>query len=427
MDTLLHWWPLLKVGIVFASMLTAIRYKKGLGPSILAGSLLMTLLSWQGPHLWASYAIHGLAQEKTVFLALLVGLIMVLSETMETTGQSERLMAAVRGWLVRPRLRLIFFPALIGLLPMPGGAVFSAPMLDNIARGMDIPRERLVNINYWFRHVWELGWPLYPGILLASTLADVPISVLVIHLCPGIAVCIGLGWIFLLRPGRLALGAEIANHAEKGSPRTILREGAPLGIAIIGSLTLEGLISALPGVPYELGVVVALVVAVVVASRQNGRPLLETFRVLFARHTLKMLFIILAIFVFKEVLSRAGVVSELAQLAGGVGAVIGAAVILPFLTAFVSGITIAFVGASFPLFLGMLDQMGMQHQTMAYVVLGMFTGFAGIMISPLHACFVLSCEYFKADVRRAWSELIGPSACLAGAGILYYIAILGFL
>ncbi len=28
-------------------------------------------------------------------------------------------------------------------------------------------------VNYWFRHIWEYSWPLYPGIILASKLSGI--------------------------------------------------------------------------------------------------------------------------------------------------------------------------------------------------------------------------------------------------------------
>ena len=54
-------------------------------------------------------------------------------------------------------------------------------------------------VNYWFRHVWETAWPLYPGIILTVALADIPISTLISKTWPGTVAMFFFGWLFLLR------------------------------------------------------------------------------------------------------------------------------------------------------------------------------------------------------------------------------------
>ena len=46
----------------------------------------------------------------------------------------------------------IFFPALIGLLPMPGGAIFSAPMVKSMGEEMEM------KVNEWKRW-WKQTFP----------------------------------------------------------------------------------------------------------------------------------------------------------------------------------------------------------------------------------------------------------------------------
>ena len=87
---------------------------------------------------------------------------------MELAGQMQRLLENFRGLITNIRINLIIFPALIGLLPMPGGAIFSAPMVKDLGRKSGFSGDKLSFVNYWFRHIWEYCWPLYPGVLLAT-------------------------------------------------------------------------------------------------------------------------------------------------------------------------------------------------------------------------------------------------------------------
>ncbi len=424
MDWVIRFLPLIKLAGVFAVMLTAIRLRLGLWLSILLGSLLLALAFGMAPLAWIQVGAAGAVQEKSLLLAGVVGLIMALSDLMEMSGQGERMMAALRGYLNAPRLRLVFFPALIGLLPMPGGAVFSAPMVRSASSDMDVEEADRAVINYWFRHVWEMCWPLYPGILLAAALMRVPVAELLAWLWPGTVAAILLGWFFLLRPLKLQGEARPDIPVPGRRHGRAVVESLPILTAIAGSLLLEWAVGRLfPDLPMELGVLAGLLAAVAVCAVQNRVSPGRMLGLLGRKHLYSMLLIILAIFVFKETLMAAGAVQELAGLAGGEAALLAAAVLLPLLTGLVAGITIAFVGASFPLLIGMLEQLGMTGQLMPYATLAMFSGFSGVMASPMHACFLLSCQYFKVELGPCWRRVLWPAGFFALFGAVYSVAL----
>ena len=416
--------PLLKILLVFAAMLTGIRLKLGLGLSILAGSLLLAVVFGMGPLPWLVTAGSALIQKQTFYLGAIVALILVLSSIMDASGQADRFMNSLKGFLRRPRLALVFFPALIGLLPMPGGAVFSAPMVARFADRLNLSGEDKVLLNYWFRHVWELAWPLYPGVILASSLAGVPIGTVVLYCLPAPVVCILLGWFFVLRSTGLkeASRTRMNDLEGEGDLPGAMRHGLPLLISIVGAIGLEGLLAtALPGIDFELGVTAALAAGALCAAIQGRLPPADLARIVFRRHVASMLFVIAAIFVFKEVLTGAGVVEGLANMAGGNLALVASAVLLPFLVGWVSGITIAFVGSALPLMLALLGPMGLESQLMAWLVLFMLSGFTGVMASPMHLCFILTCRYFETDLGRAWRRLLPPSALLLAFAAGYFL------
>ena len=417
--------PFVKVLGAFVLILLGIRCKLGLGLSILSGGVAMGFLFYLGPMSLLRVAAVALTREKFLFLAAIVGLILFLSDALERSGQSRRLMDALSGYLTSPRLRLVFFPALIGLLPMPGGAVFSAPMVKAVSAQMSLKNEDRTVINYWFRHVWELAWPLYPGIILTVALADIPIVSFISRTWPGVIAMFALGWIFFLRPGVLA-SADLGGAGASAAPRSVkvaVKEGVPLLVAIVGAVGLEAGISAwAPAVPFEWGVIAALLTAVVCIMGQNRLGAAFLFDVLTKKSLRTMLFVIAAIFIFKDIMQAAGVVDAMALSAGDGIALFAASVFLPFLVGMVSGINVAFVGATFPLLLGLLDSLNMRELMIPYLVLASFAGFTGVMISPIHICFILTCEFFAIDLARAWRRLVAPCCCFALiGGILFWI------
>jgi len=414
--------PFIKVLVSFGLMLVGIRNKLGIAFSILAGGLIMGLFFGLSVSELFFTSNKALVQEKFLLLVGIVGLILVLSDALEKSGQSVRLMEALSGYLVQPRLRLIFFPALIGLLPMPGGAVFSAPMLKAVSSDMTLGNEDKVVINYWFRHVWEMAWPLYPGIILTVALADIPVTAFIARSWPGVVAMFAIGWFFFLRAGVLDPGSRIDQPVtDRAGYRQVIKEGLPLVIAIVGAVGLETLISAMGShIPFEWGVIIALVGAIICIMAQNRLGISFLLAVLRKKSLWMMLMVIGAIFIFKDVMQAAGIVEAMASKAGGGVALFAAAVFLPFLVGAVAGINVAFVGATFPLLIGLLNSLGMEEQMVPYLILASFAGFSGVMVSPIHICFVLTCNYFETDLVRTWRRLVAPSACFGVTGVLLF-------
>lgn len=414
--------PFLKVIAAFVLMLVGMRLRLNLALSILLGGIVMGLFFGMLPHAIATTGLAALVQEKFLFLAAIVGLIMVLSDGLERSGQSRRLMEALSGYLTSPRLRLVFFPALIGLLPMPGGAIFSAPMVKTMGQDLALPAEDQALINYWFRHVWETAWPLYPGIILTVALAEIPIGTFIAKTWPGVVTMLLVGWFFYLRRLRFpAKGEATGSITNRATPRVVAREGLPLLIAIVGAVGCETLLARLaPSVPFEWGVIAALLAAVVALMLGNRLGWAFLRQVLGKKSLWQMMLVVAAIFVFKDIMEAAGIVEQMAAAAGGGVALFAAAVFLPFLVGMVAGINVAFVGATFPLLLGLLQNLGLAQQMIPYLVLATFAGFTGVMISPIHICFVLTCNYFSTSIARAWRRIVAPCCCFLAVGAGYF-------
>jgi len=59
--------------------------------------------------------------------------------------------------------------------------------------------------------------------------------------------------------------------------------------------------------------------------------------------------------------------------------------------------------------------MGAPTPSPPLVALAFAAGFAGVILSPLHLCYVLTCEYFRADIARVYHRLFLPSALVMRA------------
>ncbi len=412
---------LLRVAIVFVLILIAIHKKLSLGNAFLLGAIALGVLFEESPWTIAVSIAGSLLDPKTASLALIVCLIFILSNSMEKAGQMQRLLTSFRGLVLSPRLNLTIFPALIGLLPMPGGAAFSAPMVKELAAQSKLSGGQQSFVNYWFRHIWEYWWPLYPGVLMTVVLADINLSVFVLSMAP-------------LTLTAILLGQSAIKVIEKSPPLEaqirrppmipFLIELMPVLIVIVPGLSSGWLLSRrFPGyaMAKETGLIICLVVAILWIWRKNNYSGRQIREVLLNKHLLMMFYMVLAIFIFKGILTDSQAIdaisNDLVILKIPLLIIIA---LLPFMVGLVAGIAIAFVGGTFPILIPMINSMGETQYMLAYMMLAMVCGFAGVLLSPLHLCLVLSNEYFQTGLSSVYRYLWLPCLALVLSAFGYF-------
>ena len=420
-----------RIFLVFGLILAGIRFKLSLGHAFMIGALILGV--GFGMPLAAILAAAGkaLADPKTLSLSIVVSLILVLSHSLEASGQMARLLDRFQGLIASPRLNIVIFPALIGLLPMPGGAIFSAPMVKSIGRKSGLSSAQLSFINYWFRHLWEYCWPLYPGVLLATALARLDLWGFVLTLCPLTAVAAMAGYLPLRRmmPAGDRTPAQVAGGYARFWP--FVKELTPVLIAIGPGLVLGNVLGGVltgPGaaVAKELGLIAALMAAIGWVWHVNRIALPDRRRLVVRKDLLAMVYMVAAILVFKGVLLDSRAVDAIsAELMRWQVPLLAITVLLPCIVGFIVGITIAFVGATFPILISLIQAYGVADQTLAYLMLAMTGGFIGVLLSPLHLCLLLSNSYFGTSLVPVYRFLWRPCAVLVAAGLAYFFLLAG--
>jgi hypothetical protein len=451
---------IVRILIAFLVILFAIKKKWSLGSAFLMGAVLLGLLFRMAPPAILGSLAHSLTDAKTVSLGIIVSMILVLSHSMEKAGQMQRLLDRFQGLVVRPRVNLVIFPALIGLLPMPGGAIFSAPMVKTLGRNLNMPGSLLSYINYWFRHIWEYWWPLYPGVLLTTTLADIDLWTFVIYLLPlsSVALVVGYWPLQSLAPSPRGVpgqgesapdergGSETCKAATfsgvapgcrrgepGGSPETgrppllpILWELIPIGIVIGLGLGLGAAWSPLMAawriaIGKELGLITALLVAIGWVWHVNGLSYGERRRILLQRELLHMFAMVAAILMFKGMLEDSHAVNLVSdELLRWRVPLISITMILPFLVGGIVGLTVGFVGTTFPILISLVHAFGQGGHLLPYMMLGLLCGFLGVLLSPLHLCLLLSNAYFQTSILAVYRHLWAPCLFLLLAGCVYF-------
>jgi len=408
-----------KLGLVLLTVVFLMRARVPMGASLLAGSGLLALFFSMPLGGFFRALGAGLSSDETVFFLIVVAGILVFSGALNSTGQIKRIIESFKAMMGESRLALVAFPALIGLLPMPGGAIFSAPMVEAATENFDIDPARSTIANYWFRHIWEFWLPLYPGVILALTLTRVPTGRFILMQLPMTLWAVATGYVAILH--RIRLGRQRQRNWSRSNIARFVRELTPILIVVgavafldpIGEraariLRTESLL--VRRMPLLLGL--ALAAGWLFAWR--GLAWGDFARLFLKKSLFDMVFLAAGTLMFKSVLERCGAVEALREeftvwnipLAALVG-------LLPFVAGLVVGLAIGFVGASFPFVIAVLSVIP-QTERLPYYFLAYGCGFAGMMLSPVHLCLLLTNQYFQSRLPRVYAYLL-PLGLLSAA------------
>ena len=128
---------LLKLTLVFAGIVLLLSRKWNLGLVLLLASAATGLLfAHPIPEIVRDVFLTAV-DLLTLRIALAVVMIMVLGELLRQTAGLKGMVEALQALVPNGRIVIAALPALVGFLPMVGGAMFSAPMVDEVGdRGL---------------------------------------------------------------------------------------------------------------------------------------------------------------------------------------------------------------------------------------------------------------------------------------------------
>ncbi len=381
-------------------LLIVSRKNLALGMAIAAVVLALFTLSPDG----FGRALLAVASDPSVWLlALVVGTIPMIGGLLERSGEMDRLVSNLRIGL---RPFLVLAPALIGMLPMPGGTLFSAPLIERGAG--HAPADDKAAVNIWFRHTLLPIYPLGASLITAAKIAGYQVYGVIPAMMPVFALSLLLGYVFLLRrvDGRLA----------RSGPFSLIGLLVPLLVILIAPL-IDLILKNVAVLPYPeigtaAGVLTSLTLAVFI-----GRPAWKDVReIAGAMKPWKFAAIILAMFAFLEVFQASGLPERIAAMT--LPPVV-LCVVIGFVLGLITGRIQAPIAIVVPIYLSTYGELS----TAAFAVT-FYAVFLGFILTPIHPCVSVSLEFFKTSITSYWWRLAAPAgigltaALLAGLFVL---------
>jgi len=444
---------LAKILVIFALIVIAASKHVHLGLAAAVGGILIAL--WQGMNTEGivNAALMELTNPDLILLVLLLAAIMTFSEAMKISGAMNVFSNTVAKAMPSRRIALGVVPLLIGTLPMPGGAIISAPLVgalnDDDARGP----EALSAVNYWFRHILELAWPLFPAFILTSGLTKLPTLTLIgLNIYAPIVLLI-LGFLFVLPKSRNnsegahgsadaipslpnaiplsmatpsscgrasadSLSGNSISIGEKPSIAEVLHGIAPLGLVLGTYIVIDVIWEALTkniSLSADVKVLLSRYVPIYIGLLIGSWYLIKAsggawiFKHSLTNSTIDLIAVVIGIRVFSALMTSANLSNEVSlELANaGIPALVVIAV-LPFISGIVTGVGMGYVGLSMPIVLALIASSGIPLK--AGVMIANAFGYTGMMLSPLHVCMVVTAQHFKSSLIKVILKCALPLA-----------------
>jgi len=395
---------LIGVIIAFAIIVILIRLKFNFGLSLMLGSLIMGIFSLQTielieiPKAFIEASIYSFKEgqivTETIELALLLTLIFVLARCMQETGAITKLIDSLRTFFSRGGI-LGAIPAVYGLMPVPGGALFSAPLIEKEGEKYRLDKNQKNFLNVWFRHIWFPIYPISSAMILicSEKFSNINIYTLIVANVPAFVASIVIGGIFLKYFVRKT--TKVTSPPEKNYNGLIYLLPPTVPLVFYAALYFVGF----PRVrSFLIGVLFSILLLYYLIKMDRKKYV----NIIKKSLSWNLALAIFGIMIFREMflVSEANIL--IANIMSGLALIM--IILIPLILGLLTGYNLGAVALSYPLVQPFFEFTGISLIGITSIIF--ISSLAGYLISPIHLCNVLSSNYLKTDTTRMYKMYI---------------------
>lgn len=343
-----------------------------------------------------------LTSGKTLKLFVIIVMVIYVAAVQKAKKMFDRLVSSLNSIIKDSRIVAMVAPAIVGFLPMPGGALMSAPLVDISTKNMKLTPEFKTFLNFWFRHIWEYVWPVYAALLFFETLSHITLKTIILYQAPFTILNIVTGLIvsfYYFKKHNIKRENPKNTTSFSHTMRDLFEGVWPILLVI--------LLFFIISIPLYISLILVAVILTIVKQLS----LKEISNTLFSKSMGNIILLIISVLIFKEMIRVSNAFAMLDNMEVSVGMVVGFSFLVSFSMGFLTGVNTAFIVISYPILLPLIQNLPADH----FVVMSVYVyviGFAGILLSPLHFCLVLTNEYFKSSLYHVYRYLAPPGIVL---------------
>jgi integral membrane protein (TIGR00529 family) len=413
--------PLTAVVISFCFLGVMLYKRVNLGITLNTTAIFLALLSldwWSVPNI-AYKTIDPLKEEGLLAISVILATfgIMWLIQLYKETGEIAKLSESLSRIVKNPKIVLSLLPAVIGFLPVAGGALMSAPIVDSEAKKLKLRPEKKAYVNLWFRHTIFPVYPLSQVLIVTAALTQTALFSIILLQIPTVIVMVIVG--FLIGFWKISY---IKNEEESKTPgntrlelKSFLLSFSPIMATIVVAIFIDALRYNLSKQGFDVLVATfAGLVVLAVISRLSFKVLLKPLK------SLEVYGVTLAVygaFLLRNVMIAAGI-SEIFKplVANGTLNILILLTVVPAVLGFLIGSPSGAIAIGVSILAGVLT---FSSKTAALLYISAYLGY---VIAPTHLCFTFTADYFKSPLGKVYKYVI-PSfiATFATALLVYFL------
>jgi integral membrane protein (TIGR00529 family) len=400
----------LGVVVAFVVIILLINKKFNFGVSLILGSLILGIFSLQTielvdiPKAFIEASIYSFNDQQivteTIELVFLLMLIYILAKCMQETEAIKKLIDSLRTFFSKGGT-LGVIPAVYGLMPVPGGALFSAPMIDEEGKKYLLNKNQKNFLNVWFRHIWFPIYPISSAMILicSEKFSNINIYHLILVNIPAFIASIIIGIIYLKKFIKKTSIQQTKSEKNYTGLIYLLPPIVPLFFyGVLQFFDFPQIRSFLIGVVFSI---IFLYFLIKISFK-------EYIQIIKKSITWKLALAIFGIMIFREMfdVSKANIL--IADMIGRLPfPALLIIIVIPLLLGLLTGYNLGAIALSYFLVEPFFSFTGINIIGLTSIIF--ISSLVGYLISPIHLCNVLSSEYLKTDTTRMYKMYI-PAA-----------------
>jgi integral membrane protein (TIGR00529 family) len=319
---------------------------------------------------------------------------------MQETDAIKKMINSLRTLLYRGGT-LGVIPAVYGLMPVPGGALFSAPLIDKEGEKYKINKDQKNFLNVWFRHIW---FPIFPVsaammLIIGSDFSNIDIYELIVANLPAFFAFIIIGAIFLKIFIKKAPKHTKKPEKNYGGLIYLIPPIIPIIMYIIffSIFTIIGLqnLKDFQRFIFIIGVIFSIFFLYFLLKIEWKKY----FEIIKKSLNFNLALAIIGIMIFREMIEVSGSNEIIADLIGGLPfhAII-IVILIPLIMGIITGYNFGAIALSYFLVEPFFPFTNLNIVGITSLIF--ISSLVGYLISPIHLCNVVSSDYLKTDTTR---------------------------
>jgi integral membrane protein (TIGR00529 family) len=330
--------------------------------------------------------------------------VMLLSQLYRETGMINKLSESISKIVKNPKIVLCVLPAVIGLLPVAGGALMSAPLVDTEAEKLKLKSDRKAYLNLWFRHTIFPVYPISQPLIVAAAMMGVAVPIIILRQIPVVLVMVATGYIIGFWRVSHAKSQDDATTVEGSKAKQFLTVFSPIMITIIVAVTIGGVWPDLSKQGFDvLTATIVGLAALILVSRLSFKVFTEPFK---SWGIYGITFAAYGAFLLRNIMVNAGI-SQIFKVfvSNGNVDIILLLTLVPAVLGLLTGSPQGGVAIGVSILAGIV---AFSPKIAALVYISAYLGYT---VAPTHLCFTFTAQYFKCPLGRLYRYVI-PSFIL---------------